>query len=143
MSQDISYIVFEPSYIERVLEFWKGTKGVHIHENGEDTKEGIELYLERNPGCSFIAMDGDKIIGAILCGHDGRRGFINHLGVSVEYRRMGIGTKLLDMVQDALVKNNIKKGALFVLKDNTEGQAFYEAIGWKVEDIVKIYCKLL
>lgn len=138
----IVYNTLESDCIDEVLAFWKHTHGVHLHENGEDTKEGIEAYLLRNPNCSFIARDNNEIVGAILCGHDGRRGFINHLGVCVAYRRMGIATHLLELVQNVLTQNNIKKGALFVLNDNEAGQLFYKAIGWNEEDIVKIFSKV-
>ena len=138
----ISYKILESACIDEVLEFWKHTPGVHLHENGEDTKEGIEAYLLRNPNCSFIARDNNEIVGAILCGHDGRRGFVNHLGVSVTHRRSGIATHLLELVQNAFVHNNIKKGALFVLNDNDAAQLFYKTVGWNEEDIVKIFCKV-
>ncbi len=139
----INYKPLTSNQINEAILFWKNTSGVHLHDNGEDTKEGIELYIKRNPECSFIATDGGKIIGTILSGHDGRRGFINHLGVATEYRRQGIAAHLLGLSQDTFRKNGIHKCALFVLKENTDGQEFYEKIGWKEEDIVKVYCNII
>ncbi len=139
----IEYKELTTDVINEAITFWKNTPGVHLHNNGEDTNEGIAAYLLRNPGCSFIAEDSGKIIGAVLSGHDGRRGFINHLGVSPEYRRQGIGSHLLMLSEEAFKKNGIHKCALFVLKENTDGQEFYEKIGWKEEDIVKVYCDII
>ena len=129
--------------IRNALDFWKGVPGVHLHDNGEDTYEGVLLYLKRNPGCSFVAIDNGDIVGAILCGHDGRRGFINHLGVAVSYRRKGIATQLVERSLQQFKKEGIKKSALFVLNENEEAMKFYRTIGWGEESIVKIFMKIL
>lgn len=139
----ITYIPMEAEHISETLLFWKQTPEVYLHENGEDTKAGIEAYLYRNPDCSYIALENGKIIGAILAGHDGRRGLINHLAVAPEYRRQGIGKQLLHLAKHALKKNGIPKCALFVLKENREGIEFYRNIGWKEETIVSTYSKIL
>ncbi len=97
----ITYTLLTPERVEEVISFWKQVQGVHLHENGEDTKEGIEAYLNRNPDCSYLAVDNGNIVGALLAGHDGRRGFINHLAVAEEYRKQGIGTHLLYLAQEA------------------------------------------
>ena len=70
--------------------------------NKDDSKEGIEKYLKRNPSTSFVAVCDEKVVGVILCGHDGRRGIIQHACVSPEYRRSGIGKKLVDLALEAL-----------------------------------------
>ena len=114
-----------------------------MHNNGEESIEALEFYIDRNAGYSFVVKDNGKIIGAIMCGHDGRRGLIHHLAVSSDYRRQGIGKKLLDMALEKLKAVGIKKCALFVLKENKTGEAFYKALGWKEEDIIKTYCKIL
>lgn len=90
-----------------------------------------------------MAACGSEIVGAVMCGHDGRRGYLNHLGVSYEYRRKGIAKQLLDRADNELRKIGIKKEALFVLCDNTSAQEFYEHIGWKEETIVKVYAKII
>ncbi|HBS58000.1 MAG TPA: GNAT family N-acetyltransferase, partial [Firmicutes bacterium] len=114
----VSYHVFTKEACEEVLRLWRNTEGICLHENGEDTVEGITYYLERNPGYSFIAKDNDKIIGALLCGHDGRRGFIHHLAVDKQYQKRKIGKTLLQMSIERLKKENIRKCILFVLKKN-------------------------
>jgi Acetyltransferases len=79
----------------------------------------------------------------ILCGHDGRRGLIHHLGVDIRYRRLGIGKKLMQISLGQLKAQGIKKCTLFVLKGNDIGESFYKSLQWKEEDIVKIYAKVL
>lgn len=79
-----------------------------MHSNGEDSIYGITAYLERNPGFSFVAKYNGKIIGAVMCGHDGRRGLLHHLAVDNQFRKMGIGKTLLQMSLEQLGKINIK-----------------------------------
>jgi Acetyltransferases len=139
----ITYQTFCNEDCKDVLEFWSNIPGIHLHSNGEDSIDGIISFLVRNPGLSFIVKEDDKIIGAILCGHDGRRGLIHHLAVEKQYRRLGIGRKLMQMSLEQLKVIGIKKCALFVLKENEAGEAFYQSLEWKEEDIVKIFAKVL
>lgn len=105
-------------------------------ENGlnnlDDSVEGIARYLERNPHTSFIAMKKGVLAGAILCGHDGRRGYIQHMSVRPDCRRCGIGTKLLNRALDALKAEQINKVALVAFKENNLGNAFWEAQGFSL-----------
>lgn len=140
---EIEYRVMKDSDINLVLAFWQNINGVHMHSNGEETYDAILSYLQRNPDLSFVAVCGSEIVGAVMCGHDGRRGYLNHLGISSEYRHRGIAKQLLNRVEKELIKLGIKKEALFVLCDNTSAQEFYEHIGWKEETIVKVYAKVI
>ena len=102
-----------------------------------DSREFIEAFLSRNPALSLVAVSGDHVVGAILAGHDGRRGYIYHLGVLPEYRRMGIGAALLGGVEQGLASAGIMKTHLFVLRDNPEVCPFYQRLGYqRREDIV-------
>ena len=92
-----------------------------------DSHEGIDKYLKRNPNTSFVAVLDEKIVGVILCGHDGRRGIIQHACVSPDCRRMGIGKKLVDLAFDALEKEGINKVLLVAFKKNESGNAFWES----------------
>lgn len=139
----IEYRVMQDKDIEAALLFWENMEGVHLHSNGEETHSAIQSYLQRNPNLSFIAVSDLKIVGAVMCGHDGRRGYLNHLGVDTKYRCKGIAKQLLERVENELIRIGIKKEALFVLCDNISAQEFYEHIGWKEETIVKTYCKRL
>ena len=100
----------------------------------DDSYSGIEKYLKRNPTTSFVALDGEKIDGVILCGHDGRRGIIQHACVSPDYRRYGIGKKLVDLALDALKAEDITKVLLVAFKKNEGGNAFWEAQGFTLRD---------
>lgn len=140
---NVTYRTFTREDCREVLAFWANVPGVHLQKNGEDTVEGITAYLERNPGFSFVAVYEGKVIGAILCGHDGRRGIIHHLAVDSRYRRLGIGKKLLRLSLEQLRASNIKKSFLFVLEENDIGEAFYKSLYWKEEDGVKVYAKVI
>ena len=99
-----------------------------------DSKEGIGKYLKRNPTTSFVAVDGEKIVGVILCGHDGRRGIIQHACVSPDYRRYGIGKKLVELALEALKAEGINKVLLVAFKKNEGGNAFWESMGFTLRD---------
>ena len=105
----IEYRIMQNSDINEVLLFLGKIDGVHLHNNGEETYEAICSYLQRNPNLSFVAVCESEIVGAVMCGHDGRRGYLNHLGVSSEYRRKGIAKELLGRVESELIKAGIKK----------------------------------
>lgn len=140
MSQ-VVYSLLENKDCEAVLGFWAQIEGVYLHRNGEDTPEGLALFRGRNPGCSFLAREAEKIVGAILSGHDGRRAFIYHLGVAESCRRRGIGTNLLHLAIEQHRMSGIKKSALFLLKSNISSETFYRCQDWIEEDSVKIYSK--
>ena len=98
----------------------------------DDNKEGIEKYLKRNPTTSFVAVDDGKIVGCIMAGHDGRRGFFHHVSVAKEYQRKGIGKQLVAHAMDALRKEGIRKVALVAFTDNDLGNRFWEEQGFTV-----------
>lgn len=102
--------------------------------NLDDSREGIEKYLRRNPTTSFVAEDGGVIAGAVLCGHDGRRGYIQHMSVSPLYRRRGIGKRLLDAALAALKAEGINKTALVAFRKNALGNAFWESMGFGLRE---------
>ena len=94
-------------------------------------------YLDRNPDTCFVAEKSDEIIGVIISGHDGRRGFIYHTAVKPEYRNQGIAKMLVKAAMDALKANGINKVALVVFDRNKDGNAFWEKVGFTVrEDLV-------
>ncbi|MBS1252121.1 MAG: Acetyltransferase YpeA [Anaerolineales bacterium] len=114
---------------DEVLTLWQATEGVGLSE--ADSERGIAQFLQRNPGFSFVARDGDQLIGAVLCGHDGRRGFIHHLAVCQSYRRRGVGQALVEACLAVLRGAGIQKCHLFVFADNLDAMAFWERIGWQ------------
>jgi ribosomal protein S18 acetylase RimI-like enzyme len=113
---------------DQMMKLWTSSGGVGLGE--ADSKGNITRYMARNPGLSFVAFDADQLVGAALCGHDGRRGFIHHLAVQQTYRHQGIGKTLANRCLDALKAAGIDKCHLFVFSINFEARAFWEEIGW-------------
>ena len=87
---------------------WLSIKGFAIRSI-DDSKEGVTRFLNRNPGTSVVAVEDGKIVGAILCGHDGRRGCLYHVCVAKEYRRQGIGKAMVIHCMEALKKEKSTK----------------------------------
>lgn len=102
--------------------------------NLDDSREGITRFLERNPDTCFVAEAEQQILGAILTGNDGRRGYIYHTAVSPQRQKQGIGTLLVHAALDALRKSGIHKVALVVFAHNAGGNAFWEKQGFTVRE---------
>lgn len=120
---------------EEVRKLWMSIKGFGIR-SVDDSKEGIALFLKRNPHTSVVAIEDNKIVGAILCGHDGRRGCLYHVCVAEGYRRCGIGKAMVVFCMNALRAERINKVSLIAFTRNDIGNAFWREIGWtKREDL--------
>ncbi len=120
---------------EEAMALWRRTEGIGLRP--ADAPEHIARFLERNPGLSFVARDGETLVGTVLCGHDGRRGYLHHLAVAQAYRRRGIGQALVEEVLEALRAIGINKCHLFVIKENRAAIDFWQHIGWEWrQDIV-------
>jgi len=116
-----------------VYNLWINTPGMGLNST-DDSREGIEKYLKRNPTSSFIAECDGKIIGVIMAGHDGRRGYIHHTAVLPAYRNQGIAKRLVDCAMSALEGEGINKVALVAFKKNDIGNQFWENIGFVDRD---------
>ena len=114
---------------DNVYALWLSCKGMGLNDV-DDSRQGIQRYLTRNPDTCFVAEEEGKIIGAILCGNDGRRGHISHTAVHPDHRHQGIGKALVDAALDSLKKHDIAKVNLVVFKRNEDGNAFWEALGF-------------
>jgi len=112
-----------------VYELWINTPGMGLNDI-DDSYEGIEKYLYRNPSTCFVAEKGGALVGAILCGHDGRRGYISHSAVRADERHQGIGGALVSRAMDALKAEGINKVALVVFAKNEVGNRFWESHGF-------------
>lgn len=114
-----------------VAQCWKDHDGINPVD---DSEEGFTRYLKRNPTTSFVAVDGDKIVGTILAGHDGRRGIFHHVVVAPEHRGQGIGRMMVDSAMEALKKEGITKVLLVAFTDNKNGNEFWEHMGFTRRD---------
>jgi len=137
----IIYTQFTMDFYDDVVDLWKKSEGIGL--SGADSREAIEKYLERNPGMSLVARDLDNVVGSILCGHDGRRGYIHHLAVSPEYRRQGIGRKMVENSIAVLHDWGIQKCHIFIFNDNQGAIAFWERIGWNYRKDVSLISKVI
>lgn len=112
-----------------VYTLWIHTPGMGLNAL-DDSREGMERYLKRNPKTCFVMHDGGELVGVILGGHDGRRGYIHHLAVKVSERRKGIGRTLVEKALAALKEEGITKVACVVFRENSTGNAFWERTGF-------------
>ncbi|HAA24956.1 MAG TPA: GNAT family N-acetyltransferase, partial [Ruminiclostridium sp.] len=121
---------------DSVYDLWLNTPGMGLN-NMDDSKQGIEKFLRRNPETCFVAEKDNRIIGVILCGNDGRRGYIYHTAVLVTERKRGVGTALVDAAVKALKNEGINKAALVVFSKNELGNSFWEKRGFITrEDLI-------
>ena len=123
---------------DKLYELWMTIKGFGIRSI-DDSREGVARFLKRNPTTSMTAWDGDTLIGAILCGHDGRRGCLYHVCVQEAYRKHGIGQKLVGACVDALAAEHINKINLIAFKKNEVGNRFWQGLGWTFREDVNYY----
>ena len=120
---------------EQVYALWKTIKDFAIRSI-DDSREGVARFLDRNPGISVVAVEDDKVVGAILCGHDGRRGCLYHVCVNPAYRLRGIGKEMVVHCMNALHAEGVNKVSLIAFTRNDIGNAFWKEIGWtKREDL--------
>ena len=118
---------------DSIYELWMSCKGMGLN-NLDDSKEGIERFIKRNPDTCFVAVIDDKIVGAIMVGSDGRRGYIYHTAVNLQYRRQGIATHLVDTALQSLAQLGINKVVLVVFDKNSDGNRFWEKNGFTVRN---------
>ena len=118
---------------EDVYQLWVNTPGMGLNTT-DDSPQGIETYLKRNPTTCFVATEGSQLIGVILSGHDGRRGYIYHTTVLPQYKNRGIARQLVDRAMQALEEEGIHKVALVAFSRNETGNAFWEKMGFSLRE---------
>ena len=116
-----------------VYELWRLTPGMGLNDV-DDSQQGIKRMLQRNPTLSFVAEDDNQIVGVIIAGQDGRRGYLYHTAVHQDYRYRGIGEGLVTSVLDEMKKMEITKVGLFIFQNNDIGNGFWEKIGFNVRE---------
>lgn len=127
---DYRFQPMEKGDLPEVIQFWQRMEGIGLSES--DSYSALSFYLQRNPGLSWVARNRDReLIGAVLCGHDGRRGYLHHLAVALDWRRKGIGRALVERCLSSLRELKILKCNVFLFSHNPEGEAFWGVMGWK------------
>jgi len=114
---------------DATLQLWQRVEGLEVAEG--DDKEGVAQFVARNPGLSRVAIDGSTVVGVAMCGHDGRRGHIYHLAVDPDYRRYGLGKRLVQECLDGLRQVGIMRGIILVADYNLGGAEFWKRAGWE------------
>ena len=123
---------------DNVHALWMTIKGFAIRSI-DDSREGVERFIKRNPDTSVVAVEDGNIVGAILCGHDGRRGCLYHVCVHPDHRRRGIGKAMVVFCMNALKKEKISKVSLIAFTANDIGNAFWNTIGWTRREDLNYY----
>lgn len=136
---DLIIRAFTMDDYDQAYELWTKTPGMGISES--DSRSSIEAFLRRNEGLSLVCADGATIAATLLCGHDGRRGFLYHLAVGDSYRRRGIGGELTQRGLHALKEAGIFKCHIFVVKDNELGASFWKDAGWQQRDHIYVFSR--
>ena len=121
---------------DQALQLWKSLSGIGL--SSSDEKEDIRVFLKKNSGTCFVALKGGNLVGTILGGSDGRRGYIYHLAVKESEQKAGIGKKLVNLCLSELKKLGIRKCHIFVIRDNIEGIAFWKKTGWQLRDDILV-----
>jgi ribosomal protein S18 acetylase RimI-like enzyme len=122
-----------------IYKLWSSTPGIGLSD--ADRYESIHKFLKRNKELSYVCRYKNRIIGTILCGHDGRRGYIYHVTVAEKYRERGIGQALVNKSLEQLKKEGIDKCHLFVFADNAIGKVFWTSSGWTLREDIFVYSK--
>jgi ribosomal protein S18 acetylase RimI-like enzyme len=122
---------------DAIIELWRETEGVKLRD--ADSREGISKYLQRNPGLSFVAYDSGRVVGTIMAGHDGKRGYIQHLAVAEQSRRDGVASRLVSNCLDSLKAHGILKSHVMILSSNDVAKKFWRSLGWQARSDIELY----
>ncbi len=133
MNSKVTYRAMTPEDYDQVAALWTGIRGFGIRSI-DDSREGITRFLHRNPATSVVAVCEDRIVGSILCGHDGRQACFYHVCVDENFRKQGIGRGMEAFCVAALKREKINRVYLIAFKRNEGGNAFWQKIGWSCRD---------
>lgn len=134
---DLRYRTLAVSDHAALMDLWRNCDGISLRE--ADSLQKMEKYLQRNPGLSFVAEADGAIVGSLMAGHDGRRGYIQHLAVANRLRRQGIAGRLLELCLQALKREGIEKSHVHVLNSNHVGNDFWSRRGWIHRAEIEMY----
>lgn len=131
---DITIRIMTMEDYDEVFALWKTIRGFAIR-SVDDSRPGIEKFLKRNPTTSVVAVADNRIVGTILCGHDGRCGYFYHVCVHRDFRRDSVGERMVDAALEALRAEDICRVNLVAFRKNAAGNAFWQRLGWNQRDI--------
>jgi N-acetylglutamate synthase len=131
----------QPQDYQAAIHLWQILPGIGL--SSADKEEALLAFLAKNPRTCFTAFDGDSLIGTILGGSDGRRGYLYHLAVHNDYQKQGLGRQLVQTCLQALKAEGIEKSHIFVLADNQDGMIFWHKEGWQKRDDILVMSKNL
>ncbi len=140
-SESTALAVMRDEDFDEVTDLWRRTNGVGLRP--DETRAWFQRYLARNPGTSWIVRRGPRLVGAVLCGHDGRRGYLYHLAVADDERRQGIGRSLVNAALASLAKETITRATIFVFADNEAGKSFWASQSWQERLDLRVIQKTL
>jgi ribosomal protein S18 acetylase RimI-like enzyme len=138
---DFTIRAFLPGDIDAALKLWRQIEGIGLSD--ADRPEQLRAFLYRNPALSYVAASASTLTGTILCGTDGRRGYIHHLAVAAASRRSGIGRGLIECALSALQRIGIQKCHAFVFQSNPFGDLFWGRLGWQRREGLHVYSRIL
>jgi N-acetylglutamate synthase len=127
----------QPADYAEVMALWSVCKGVRASESLEE----FERILKRNPGLSAVIRSGSALAAAVLCCHDGRRGYLYHLGVAAAFRKRGLASELVEHCLAQLKAEGISRCSIFLIAGNASGEAFWRRTGWRERHDLKVFAR--
>ncbi|ANS74235.1 GCN5 family acetyltransferase [Paenibacillus yonginensis] len=122
---------------EGAYRLWEITPGMGL--SSADSRTAIASFLSRNEGLSYVCRQGEQVVGTVLCGHDGRRGFLYHVAVDQKHRGQALAGQLVARSLSGLKEQGIEKCHLMVIQDNEVGKHFWSKTGWQLRDQILFY----
>jgi len=134
ISSDFQLLPMTASDYREALTLWNACEGVRAAE----TRQEFERILNRNAGLSAVIRRGPTLAAAVLCCHDGRRGYLYHLGVAAEFRHLGLGRMIVEHSLARLKDHGISRCSIFLIVGNQVGEAFWKRVGWRERTDLKV-----
>jgi ribosomal protein S18 acetylase RimI-like enzyme len=141
-TMSINIRVMAPEDYDKVYQLWLSITGFGIR-SVDDSREGVARFLKRNPTTSVVAEQNGRIVGSIMCGHDGRTGCFYHVCVARDYRKHGVGYRMVRFAVRALIEEGVSKVTLIAFKENQVGNVFWKSLGWTQREDVNYYDLIL
>ena len=141
-TMSINIRVMAPEDYDKVYQLWLSITGFGIR-SVDDSREGVARFLKRNPTTSVVAEQNGRIVGSIMCGHDGRTGCFYHVCVARDYRKHGVGYRMVRFAVRALIEEGVSKVTLIAFKENQVGNVFWKSLGWTQREDVNYYVLIL